>query len=784
MMSENGSQRNIAIDNNFVNLQNILELLNFPINEEQAWSICYQALKFFLDESNVFCRILKFSQILLHKNGNVTLELLKDAENVRDVTEKDAIFSLGLILFNALDYGLSEEVEISLRPELQHLIACMTNLSIDISVDLGDKDNEKIVNDQEVSHRGRQMTNQILHADGRIWRAIQVRFWGQVIDELEKKITVFSDDDDTDDDDDDDNDRKCNHDDHLRYVPYLLKKKKKCKSSAHEILMDDIRKRRYCLKNISRSSISLKKDSFSAILELVKSKPQLKKASDRVLPPLKKEYNLHELLMESIKRPPKPLRSTRNPKMSDQNIFWLDVDIESTNNYFKKEEMLPTSQNLRKLIPVDFDLKLDEDEEDDADNNITIDSNVRKNIVIHKSSKCISKLLRSVDKIENTNSRDDSWKLHDGLQLTKHEYHKFCDVQLESYDLATQCPSRQVSARKHRDEFQIISKYSKDDPDNEYQQDSRKNCLNFQSSNVQFTLIKKPVPKPRNTIEKGKTSLSDETSNEKVVNQCLNEMLLEDRLSLTLEEIVHIRNVLTKAELESLPVEGSVKEDVEKRRICFLCLKTRFGILGPWGQRCRLCDRTICVKCYSKMKIPTDHFSQVPVLLLSPALLLSPSSMQSDSDVIKNSWSKCNRAFDSAPTSPAAKRQNPEIPNDILLKPSNKTKFTKQSETSNKTFKNILYETTAARFDYEKRTFLEASESPIKFSIARTLRAQYRNNPDQELKIDRLRGISMVVCHDCRLMVAQIIKSSRSTRANIRNNVISRLTLNLSPAYI
>ncbi|OXU26278.1 hypothetical protein TSAR_002905 [Trichomalopsis sarcophagae] len=33
----------------------------------------------------------------------------------------------------------------------------------DISVDLGDKEYEKIVNDQEVSHHGRQMTNQILH---------------------------------------------------------------------------------------------------------------------------------------------------------------------------------------------------------------------------------------------------------------------------------------------------------------------------------------------------------------------------------------------------------------------------------------------------------------------------------------------------------------------------------------------------------------------------------------------------------------------------------------------
>lgn len=41
----------------------------------------------------------------------------------------------------------------------------------------------------------------------------------------------------------------------------------------------------------------------------------------------------------------------------------------------------------------------------------------------------------------------------------------------------------------------------------------------------------------------------------------------EDCLSLTLEEIVHIRSVLTKAELEGLPVEGHVKEDAEKRKV-------------------------------------------------------------------------------------------------------------------------------------------------------------------------------------------------------------------------
>ena len=97
-----------------------------------------------------------------------------------------------------------------------------------------------------------------------------------------------------------------------------------------------------------------------------------------------------------------------------------------------------------------------------------------------------------------------------------------------------------------------------------------------------------------------------------------------DRLSLTLEEIVHIRSVITKAELESLPVGIHIKEDVEKRKLCFLCLRTKFGILSSRGVPCKLCARTVCAKCYTKMRIPTEHFSNVPVQLLSPSLQSSP----------------------------------------------------------------------------------------------------------------------------------------------------------------
>lgn len=114
----------------------------------------------------------------------------------------------------------------------------------------------------------------------------------------------------------------------------------------------------------------------------------------------------------------------------------------------------------------------------------------------------------------------------------------------------------------------------------------------------------------------------------------------DDRLSLTLQEIVHIRSVMTKAELEGLPIEVRIKEDVEKRKVrfgygfcflgaafcycfvfgklvfinaicplfhfvqvCFLCLKTRFSIFGQWGVQCKLCQKTVCAKCYTKVRI-------------------------------------------------------------------------------------------------------------------------------------------------------------------------------------
>ena len=40
-----------------------------------------------------------------------------------------------------------------------------------------------------------------------------------------------------------------------------------------------------------------------------------------------------------------------------------------------------------------------------------------------------------------------------------------------------------------------------------------------------------------------------------------------ETLNLRLDEVAHIRSVLTKAELEGLPIDGNVRENVEKGKV-------------------------------------------------------------------------------------------------------------------------------------------------------------------------------------------------------------------------
>ncbi|XP_078051246.1 spire type actin nucleation factor isoform X1 [Augochlora pura] len=883
--------------NGRLNLKDILLAFNGPVSQERAWALCYQTAKRLSSLPNQnFYEITDLSQITLHKDGDVWLDDLIESKQP-PVSEQKAMLSLGMMIFKALDFGLDEQEERLLSPDLEELITIMTSLneecegeteerpqvtddegierdSSDIDIDefllqkrhdsyehrssmytLKDvmelctrhmqtsvqsaethfkavirtfvaealelshlvnigvseqlKSNQKGANNND-GNRINSMSVQNLDTldfidwtDIRIWRAIQARFWVQVIQELRKGVKL----------------KKVEANLGAKSTARGHGKRAEFELTPYEVLMDDIRKRRYRLRKTPSPSPHLRKDAHAVILEFIRSKPPLKKASERQLPPLRKEWTLRELLMESIKKPPN-LRPSRNryiPK-NEQPSQKIDQTQSSADNKGSESTPIPkpprrdldgsnSTTTKRKVIPVDFDLKLDaEDEDDDDDYNeeFTVTRFEEEDEATNywqlkedytfgdRSSTCNRhKDHRDDDEVDSANP----WRKTGGLRLTRNEYHRFCDAQLESYDLATQCPSRRASARKHAARRSIAitaltgtASLPHSRPQSRQHVGVTESTLSQgPSPNISLNPSPSLSPQPRarqprrsQTIAEGSTKDSEDHNEDwqedKGQKPTLGDMFLDERLSLTLEEIVHIRSVLTKAELESLPVEGRVKEDVEKRRVCFLCLKTRFGLLGPWGQRCRLCERTVCIKCYSKMRIPTEHFAHVPVVLLSPGLLLSPSS--SEPDTSKSSWLRGNGAAGSAPASPASRRKDSSL------------KSVTPSSTPTTTPVLILTPTSTPPSHARKETdhldkrSLKSSGSPANVPSPKAFTGFSSQSSEQRLVAERLRGVSMVVCHDCRIMVIQIIKSSRITRATLRNNVISRLTLNLSPAYV
>ncbi|KAG9433601.1 protein spire isoform X1 [Apis mellifera carnica] len=874
--------------NDRLNLKDILLSFNGPVSQEQAWALCYQTAKSLSClPGNNFYELSELSQIVLHKDGDVWLGDLIELEKPH-VSEKKAMFSLGMMIFKALDFGLDEQEERPLSPDLEALITLMTSADQEIEEEMEERpqetDDEGIERDSSIadideflsqksndiykeksiyslknvmqlctrhmqtsiesaevhykavirafvaealelsqfldtieadklqasqkevvnSDSNKQISMSVQNLDTldfidwtdiRIWRAIQARFWVQVIQELRKGVKL----------------KKVEANLGSKSTTRGRGKGAEFELTPYEILMDDIRKRRYHLRKTPSPTPNLKKDAHAVILEFIRSRPPLKKASERQLPPLQKEWTLRELLMESIKKPPN-LRSSRNryiPKIertSPQNDYIQNAaDIKDNGSPTipkpprRELDSSNSTTSRRKVIPVDFDLKLDAEEDDDEDYNdeFTVtrfeEEDEGSNYWQLKEDYTFADRtnIRSRYKDHRFDDEADSanpWRRTGGLRLTRNEYHRFCDTQLESYDLATQCPSRRASARKHAAKRTIAltaltgtTSLPHSRPQSRQYTGPTELLLNQSPSpNISVNPSPSVSPQPRTRQPRRSQTIAEDTKDSEDQNEdcqddkrqkpTLGDMFLDERLSLTLEEIVHIRSVLTKAELESLPVEGRVKEDVEKRRVCFLCLKTRFGLLGPWGQRCRLCERTVCVKCYSKMRIPTEHFAHVPVVLLSPGLLLSPSS--SEPDTSKSSWLRSNGAAGSAPASPASRRKDSSL------------KSVTPSSTPTTTPVLILTPTSTPPSHARRETEIQDKRLPANVPSPKAFSSFTSQNSEQRLAAERLRGVSMVVCHDCRIMVIQIIKSSRTTRATIRNNVISRLTLNLSPAYV
>merc|ERR1711874_180671 len=86
--------------------------------------------------------------------------------------------------------------------------------------------------------------------------------------------------------------------------------------TPYEMLMDDIRSKKYSLNHITVPP-RVKMDAKDMILEFIRSRPPLKPAANRVLPARRKESTPQELLMMDIRsgKTRQSLRKTSGPKI-------------------------------------------------------------------------------------------------------------------------------------------------------------------------------------------------------------------------------------------------------------------------------------------------------------------------------------------------------------------------------------------------------------------------------------------------------------------------------------
>ncbi|NXP40039.1 SPIR2 protein, partial [Leiothrix lutea] len=98
-----------------------------------------------------------------------------------------------------------------------------------------------------------------------------------------------------------------------------------------------------------------------------------------------------------------------------------------------------------------------------------------------------------------------------------------------------------------------------------------------------------------------------------------------ESLALTVEEMINVRRVLVKAEMEKFLQSKELYSSLRKGKVC-CCCRAKFPLFS-WPASCFFCKRSVCSSCSLKMKMPSKKLAHIPVYALGfeslPGSLLS-----------------------------------------------------------------------------------------------------------------------------------------------------------------
>ncbi|XP_042166080.1 protein spire homolog 1 isoform X6 [Oncorhynchus tshawytscha] len=609
-----------------LSLEEILMLYSQPINEEQAWAVCYQccvnlaqghrrnsgpaAGASVVDTAK---RIEGPQDVRIQKDGAVKLQYEGCDGKSIPATSTEVIESLGIMIYKALDYGLKESEERELSPPLEQLIDLMTNMGEAERDACPDEGYEATEEEEEaeddpinicnvrgyrdilkmcVSHLPSpgdapshyQAVCRALYAETRELRSFLEKI-KSAKENLRKMGGEPSEDPSRDLNElqnadwakfwmqvmgDLRNGVKLKKVQERQYNPLAIE----FQLTPYEMLMDDIRSKRYKLRKVMVNNDippRLKKSAHEVILDFIRSRPPLNPAAARKLKPQPQvPPTLHERILDEIKserklRPVSPdvIRRSRlviRPLSMSQSFDLSDVSSPDGRRKTTSTMTLSSLSNGSPGTPGGGAQAL-----------------------------CQRKRLKAptLSELDSSDSDDD-------ITIGGRRSASSSSV---STSVVDDTSPESVLGRKTPPMFLPIS--STPQPE------------------------RRQAPQRRHSIEKETpTNVRQFIPPSRQSSKSLEEFCFPvECLSLTVEEVMHIRQVLVKADLEKFQQYKDVYNAMKKGKLCFCCRSKRFSLF-TWSYTCQFCKRPVCSQCCQKMRLPSKPYANLPIYSLGSTTTL------------------------------------------------------------------------------------------------------------------------------------------------------------------
>ncbi|XP_075045168.1 protein spire homolog 2 [Mixophyes fleayi] len=625
-----------------LSLEEVLKSYEQPINEEQAWAVCYQCARGLAEGSlEAWTRIRDPASLLLHRDGTVTVvpepQGTTDSAPLLSPTETQMVQCLGFAIYRALDWGLDESEERELSPQLEQLIDLMA--ASDSEAVLTDEGYEGIEDEDEDSPPRvvRSFSGVLRFCASHLpepqeapvhYQAVCRALFAETVElqaflhkireakEMLMKMRV--------EETEPDGLENLQNTDwarlwvqlmrDLRHGVQLKKVREKTFNSLpteyqltpFEMLMQDIRARNYKLRKVMVGGDippMVKKDAHELILDFIRSRPPLKPVSKRNLPPLPFiQKSLHEKILEEIKQEPKlrPVETQRRGQKGFGSLPCIvdacDGDMKSTSciNLSVPEAPRPRPRILLKAPTLAEMEEMNLSEEDDSPNSE----------------------LRRVASAPFPLKRDRSFSEQDLVQLQSEMGHKPQRGTSQGYE----GPESRARSGSVNNPSRVLNR----------------NLMGYSAGGSSGA----PSPS-RGSL----SSVQERTEPDSATDSSSRHRWLEfshpvDTLALTVEEVINVRKVLVKAEMEKFLQSKELYTNLKKGKVC-CCCRTKFPLFS-WPANCLFCKRSACGSCSVKMKLPAKKLGHIPVYSVGFENPIGVTSTSGNSHKKRDTFQSCS----------------------------------------------------------------------------------------------------------------------------------------------